>query len=240
MIIFCLLAVLSASLLLSEWGWRYSSIANFYLLPTRAWELLLGSLGAVYVSRFKPNANGYLSSFGLVLIIFSIFLFDKSIPIPSVYALLPTTGTLFVLVYAENTHVAKVLSSKMLVGVGLISYSAYLYHQPIFALYRARSLNAPDEFETLAIICLVLVISVLSFFLVEKNFRNYNKLANKSVIYVLAILSVLVFSLVLQGSSSQVIFQALHRCWTQWRKLIMIFGCPIVICWVRKKYHFSP
>ena len=69
--------------------------------------------------------NNPLALLGLSAIIFSIFAYDKSTPIPSVYALVPVLGVMLLVLYADQeTLVGKILSSKVLVGVGLISYSA--------------------------------------------------------------------------------------------------------------------
>ncbi len=134
-----LAAIFVASLAASEALWRLAPDANFYLLPSRAWELVAGSLGAVLVRRRELAASPWLSSIGLAMIVGSVVIFDDGYPFPSLWALIPVLGTLLVLVYGTgSTPVARLLSHKAPVAIGLISYSAYLWHQPILALAQIR------------------------------------------------------------------------------------------------------
>ena len=68
-----IVAMAALSLLLSEWGWRNRATANFYLAPTRAWELLAGSISAFIVQKQGVKRNNALTLLGLAAIIFSIF-----------------------------------------------------------------------------------------------------------------------------------------------------------------------
>ena len=91
--VFWMIVVMAAiSLLLSEWGWRNKATANFYLAPTRAWELFAGSIAAFIVQKNGVQKNNFLALLGLAAIIFSIFAYDESTPFPSVYALVPVLG----------------------------------------------------------------------------------------------------------------------------------------------------
>jgi peptidoglycan/LPS O-acetylase OafA/YrhL len=96
------------SFLLSEWGWRNKANANFYLAPTRAWELLAGSITAFIVQKNGVQKNNFLALFGLASIAFSIFYYDESTPFPSVYALVPVVGVVLRILYADKeTFAAK-------------------------------------------------------------------------------------------------------------------------------------
>ncbi len=140
-----LLGILAlASLLLSEWGWRNEPDANFYFTPSRFWELLAGSLCGILLFERGPYSNNALATSGLGLILFAVFAFDETVPFPSVYALVPVLGSVLIILFAAPlTRVARVLSFKPFVGIGLISYSAYLWHQPLFAFARIRSPQEP-------------------------------------------------------------------------------------------------
>ena len=176
-------AMAAISLLLSEWGWRNKAIANFYLTPTRAWELLAGSIAAFIVQRKGVRKNDALALIGLAAIVFSIFAYDKGTPSPSVYAWVPVAGVVLLILYADkDTLVAKLLMTRAFTGVGMISYSAYLWHQPLFAFARIKLLGEPAAL-------LMLLLSVLSFFLayvswkyVEKPFRNHDTIQSKKII----------------------------------------------------------
>ena len=91
------------------------------------------------------------------MVIYSIIVFDKTTPFPSIYALVPTIGTgLLILCAVPKTFVHKILSLKFIVGVGLISYSAYLWHQPLLAFTKHRLLGEADFI--LIIMCILSVI----------------------------------------------------------------------------------
>jgi peptidoglycan/LPS O-acetylase OafA/YrhL len=136
--VFWMIVVIAAiSFSLCEWGWRNKGMANFYLAPTRAWELLVGSVAAFIVQKRGVQTNNLLASLGLTAILLAIFFYDKTVPFPSVYALVPTLGVFLVIIYAnQGTIIARLLSTRSFVCIGLVSYSAYLYHQPLFSFWR--------------------------------------------------------------------------------------------------------
>ena len=107
--------------------------AAFFLLPTRAWEILIGSIAALYFLNPHHKAPNIiirqsLSLIGAALILIAIFFYDKTTPFPSFYALVPTVGALFIILYAQpDTWIGRLLSTKILVSIGLISYSMYLW-----------------------------------------------------------------------------------------------------------------
>ena len=175
--VFWMIVVMAAiSLLLSEWGWRNKATANFYLAPTRAWELFAGSIAAFVIQKQGVKKNDALAFFGLVAIIFSIFFYDKATPFPSVYALVPVLGVVLIVLHADKeTYVAKLLSTKGFVGVGLISYSAYLWHQPLFAFARIRSLEHPSLVLMSILSCLALLLAYLTWKYIETPFRFSKK-----------------------------------------------------------------
>lgn len=161
------------SFVLCEWWWRDSPSAIFYLAPARAWELLAGSLVAFYLQgRAQPSSNA-LSLAGLALILYAIFAFDETTPFPGVYAVAPVLGSALIILFAgERTLVARLLSVKPLVGIGLISYSAYLWHQPLFAFARIRSVSEPSEALMGALAVAALLLAWATWLFVETPFRR--------------------------------------------------------------------
>jgi peptidoglycan/LPS O-acetylase OafA/YrhL len=161
------------SLLLSEWGWRNMPSANFYLAPTRAWELLAGSICAFLTVGKEQRSSNLLSAVGLLLIVFSIFAYTAETPFPSLYALVPVVGTALVILFAaRGTWTATLLSTRALVGIGMISYSAYLWHQPLFAFARLRSLTEPS-FGLMIVLCAsALLLAWGTWRYVEQPFRK--------------------------------------------------------------------
>ena len=161
------------SLLFSEYAWRKDVDANFYFLPSRIWELFAGSISAFIVYYQGVQKNNTLAFLGLVAIIFSIFAFDEKIPFPSFYTLVPVLGVMALVLYAdESTIAAKILSTKALVSTGLISYSLYLWHQPIFAFSRIYRQEPLTELVTYIIILSTLLLAILTWKFVESPYRN--------------------------------------------------------------------
>lgn len=172
-IFWCLVGISLVSFLLAEWGWQNKPGPNFYLAPTRAWELLAGSICALLLfGRVIGRASNILSAIGFGLILFSIFHYDESTPFPSRYTLAPVAGTALIILYSgPGTWVWRLLSLRPLVGIGLISYSAYLWHQPLFAFARLRSLTEPGEVTMAGLAILSLMLAWLTWRFVERPFR---------------------------------------------------------------------
>jgi len=171
------------SLSVSHWGAFNKPGVTFYFLPTRGWELLIGVLASFYLfDNKKIEINKFLnevfSFIGLALIIFSVFNFDLSTPFPSLYALIPTLGTVLIILFAsQQTYICKLLSNKLMVGIGLISYSAYLWHQPLFAYARQVNYGELDNASLLTLTVLVMVLSYFSWRYIENDWL-INKITN--------------------------------------------------------------
>lgn len=172
--VFWTVVVMAAvSLLMAEWGWRNNPSANFYLAQTRAWELLAGSICAFLTVGRSDKSNNVLSAIGLAAIVVSIFAFDDNTPFPSVYALVPVVGTALIILYGrQGTWVANLLSMRVFVGIGLISYSAYLWHQPLFAFARIRSLTEPNDILMAGLAVVALILAWVTWRWVEQPFRK--------------------------------------------------------------------
>ena len=184
------------SLILSEWGWRNKPIANFYLAPTRAWEIFSGAIVAFIIQKKGIQKNNVLALIGLIAVVFSIFTFDESTPFPSLYAIVPIIGALLIVLFAEKTTItAKILRTKALVAVGLISYSAYLWHQPLFALARIKLDQKPSEILMVILSILSLALAVISWRYIEKPFRRKDKKSLSSqLVLVFSISGILIFT----------------------------------------------
>ena len=156
---------------------RYMS-ATFFLLPTRAWELLAGSLIAVN-QRPEWTKSRSISEFGsflsLGLIFFAIFAFDKTTVFPGWAATLPILGATGYIFFNsdvdELTTTGKFLATKPMVFIGLISYSLYLWHWPILAYLRYMINDCSPM--TLSLGCLASVgCAAVSYWYVEQPFRK--------------------------------------------------------------------
>ena len=174
------------SLGIAQWGAYNSPTAAFFLLPTRGWELLVGVFAAFYLkynTHLKSHSlNQALSLLGFCLIVYSIIAFDETTPFPSLYALVPTIGTgLLILCAVPNTFIHKLLSLKFIVGIGLVSYSAYLWHQPLLAFARHRLLGDISDLILIALCMTSLVMAWFSWKFVEGPFRNKHTITRNKV-----------------------------------------------------------
>ena len=190
-IYFLLFAGILASFIFAEWGSKNHPSFTFYSLFARGWELLAGAILALielnYGRKNHKLFNHILPAVGLFLIFLSISMLDDKIFYPSVYTLLPITGVMLVIWFSGNNDITtKILSSKAPVGLGLISYSLYLWHYPIFAFARIKHPSISD-YDKLEIFILIFILSVVSFYLVEKPFRNKKIISQKKMILILSV-----------------------------------------------------
>jgi peptidoglycan/LPS O-acetylase OafA/YrhL len=177
------LALSLLSLGLAQWASSHATTANFYivtgnfyLLPSRGWELGAGSLCAFALRGRAQPSSTILSGLGLAAIIVSVFFYDDSIPFPSLYALLPVAGASLVILYAGSpTWIAQLLSTRVLVGIGLVSYSAYLWHQPLFAFARIR-IEHPTQTMLAGLAVGTFALAWFSWRFIEQPFRGRSKL----------------------------------------------------------------
>jgi peptidoglycan/LPS O-acetylase OafA/YrhL len=178
-----LIALLIFSFLYCLWALDHHPNANFLLLPSRAWELLAGCLVAFFIQKKGLLSNNFLATLGLVAIIFSVFVFDSSTPFPSYYTLVPVLGAMAIIIFAnEKTLVAQILRARIIVGLGLISYSLYLWHQPVFSFLKHLLFTKPTYFQSFVALVLICLISIFSWQYVERPFRNKKKFSKKSII----------------------------------------------------------
>ncbi len=175
------------SLAFAEWGSHTNAAFTFFLLPTRGWELLIGAFIAFYFTKqdrvfFSQPVSETVSLLGLILVTYAIFAFDKQTPFPGLYALVPTLGVALIILFAtQQTYVGKLLGNKVLVGLGLISYSAYLWHQPLFVFARHRSIEEPSKLLLLGLAVVALVLAYITWKFVETPFRNRKTYTRKQI-----------------------------------------------------------
>ncbi len=177
---------LFGSLIIAQWGAMHAPSAAYFLLPTRAWELMIGSLAALAVRsgriRLPHGIEETLGLAGLAMIAYSVTVFDKNTAFPGLPALVPTLGALFILLPAQsNTLVHRLLSLRVMVGLGLVSYSAYLWHQPLFAFARHQSLGHPSGTVIASLVLGSFVLAYLTWQFVEAPFRNRSRMSRGAV-----------------------------------------------------------
>ena len=175
------------SLSLAQWSINSKPIAGYYLLPTRGWEILLGAMLAIYLAN--PNRREWSKvqreiggSLGLIFIASAILIFDRDTPFPGLLALVPTLGTSLVIIFATKTSwIGKAVGNRFLVRIGLISYSAYLWHYPLFVFARHSSNETPSQLTMLSLGFLSIVLGYFSWRFVEVPFRSLGKFSRRQV-----------------------------------------------------------
>ena len=165
------------SLGLAEWSSRNYPSISFYFLHTRMWELLAGSILAYFEinlgHRSKHKAlNIILPKVGFILIILTIIFFKLYFSHPSLYTLIPVLGVCLIIWFSQKDElITKILSTKLFVGIGLISYSLYLWHFPIFAFARIKNLTH-SHIDKIWLIFLSIILSIITYYFVEQPFRK--------------------------------------------------------------------
>ena len=176
------------SLGLADWGSKNYGGFNFYVLPTRIWELLAGSTLAYFeITKGHRSKNQTLNLIlpfiGLFLIGHSILFFNDKIFHPSFYTLSPIVGVCLIIWFSnKNELITKILSTKLLVGIGLISYSLYLWHYPIFAFSKIMDFFSDSLFFKFSLIAISVIISIFSYKYIERPARN-KRIISKSILY---------------------------------------------------------
>ena len=178
--------VFVASLTAAQWAAYAKPTAAFFLLPTRGCELLIGAFAAFYLSQanrldFGRSLNELAGWLGVALILYAVFAYNKTTPIPGFHALVPSLGTVLIILFAtQQTTVGKFVGNKAFVGIGLISYSAYLWHQPVLAFAR-HWLKEIDKLLILLLVVFVLTIAYFSWKFIEQPFRAKGRFDRKFV-----------------------------------------------------------
>ena len=179
------------------------SVWSDFMMPFgRIWELAFGAVCAFILNSknnyFQNNLGkenkiiifNIFSFIGIALIFFSFFYLSGNFPYPSFYSLIPVMGTVFLILFCDkNTFVQKFLSFKILVFVGLISYSAYLFHFPAFSLIKYTNIS---DFNYFYIIPLILLASFFNWKFIEKPFREKNTSLKKLIIFIISTYVILI------------------------------------------------
>jgi peptidoglycan/LPS O-acetylase OafA/YrhL len=180
---------LVGSFLLSVWGTAHAPIPSFFLLPTRACELMVGS----FIAFVPPDSaflsrrfvNEVLAVLGLGMMVGPVLVYTEQTPFPGTAAMVPCLGAgLFVLASRlhptvstgkegdELTLLGKIFASRVPVFIGLMSYSLYLWHWPLLAFTRYSELEPITLWQRVGLMTASFVCAVLSWHFVETPFRT--------------------------------------------------------------------
>lgn len=204
--IFIISLIIFLSFAYSIWLSFFNPQLSFLSLQSRIWQLLFGSIVAIiiqnnlnYKSKFKfyKFIEKVFPKLGILLILYSIIFFNKSAFYPSYQSLFVVSGTILIILANNpnnNDVVLKILSSKIFVFFGLISYSLYLWHYPIVTFWRINTeFNTPYLYKILLVV-VIFLLSIFSYFFIEKLFRS-KKIISKKLLYLsISLFFVCIFS----------------------------------------------
>ena len=176
------LILFSISLVSMIYIFQKNESLAFFSFFTRFWELLLGSIVAIlytHKKKLQKTNHNFYSVLGLLMIVISIIFYNDSTKFPYIPTLLPVLGTSLIIYFNnKNSYVYKILSLKYLVFLGLISYSLYLWHYPVFAIGRTTEFFGDGVSKKLFLITFIL--SLISYYIIEKPIKN-KKITNYKI-----------------------------------------------------------
>lgn len=173
-----LIAAVSATALLSFlaslWAMTVAPSAAFYLTPFRAWELFMGGLLALGAVPPIRTRRGQLAAavVGLVLIAVAVFGFDEMTPFPGAAALIPCVGTALLIHSGQSSPIGKLLSLAPMRFMGRISYSAYLWHWPLFVFVNYYVIESLNFGQRSLLVAVAIGVGALSWRFIEQPFRS--------------------------------------------------------------------
>jgi len=174
-----LAALFVLSFAASVWAVKTAPAAAFYLAPYRFWEFLMGA-GLLWWRPQTARYAAWLAAAGLGMILFAGVTLTRGTAFPGLAAVLPCLGTALLLRAGETPNaVSRALSLRPVVFLGLISYSLYLWHWPVWVFAQSWLMQAPDAWQTAGCAALTLALSVLSWRFVEQPFRRKDAMARK-------------------------------------------------------------
>jgi peptidoglycan/LPS O-acetylase OafA/YrhL len=168
--------------------------AAYFLLPSRAWEPLLGAMLALVPAsllRFPGWARQVLSLAGLAAMGAPMLFYSSTTPFPGFAALAPCLGTVLVILSVTGPEPAPTLAGRVLTWgpvrfIGAISYSLYLWHWPLLALGNYLHLTQPPMTRR-GIVVISLVLAVVSYYCVETPVRKRVFLKSRRSIWASAV-----------------------------------------------------
>ena len=171
-----LLCVMGASLAYSMMVVGHDVVADFYSPLTRFWELALGA-GLAYVTAQNPalstQGRSYISVIGFSLILGAVIIVEPDFAFPGAWALLPTLGAACLIYAGEDAWLNRqVLSHRLLVWVGLVSYPLYLWHWPLLSFARIMESETPSVEVRLWLIVASLVLAWMTYRFLERPIRS--------------------------------------------------------------------
>jgi peptidoglycan/LPS O-acetylase OafA/YrhL len=174
------ISIFTISLIISINLSQSAPASAFYLLPSRAWELMCGAITAFILTRYEKDNCKYwiaeiLAIFGFLGIGYAVFTFNSKMAFPGYIALLPVLCTIMIIIsgaISNKSFLIRALSIKPMVFVGKLSYSWYLWHWPLLAIAKIQAVGQEDLIRDISISLLSLVLAFITFKLIENPIRS--------------------------------------------------------------------
>jgi peptidoglycan/LPS O-acetylase OafA/YrhL len=167
-----LVALLSFAACMFQTYIQGEAVNSFFLPHFRFWELMAGSLVQIFTRSRAGRPFTWLSVFGIVLLSLGVTFTSRSTPFPGFVTLLPVVGAMCVLVGNQNGWFSsRLLGSRLMVAIGLISYPLYLFHWPLFSFARILTTQEPSVLVKWGLILASFVLATLTYLLVERPLR---------------------------------------------------------------------
>lgn len=185
------------SFVFSVWQIRSYPSAAFFLLPARAWELLLGSLlTTIPVDVFSARVRNTIALCGLSGVFYGAFFYSLGTAFPGENALLPCLGAAAIIVGTSEGLVSRVFSFAPFVFVGRISYSLYLWHWPVLVLVRQFNIVPLTDIQTVACLAGSFAMAVVSWKYVEQPFRSKQTISSRRKVFSLSLGTMAIYAIV--------------------------------------------
>lgn len=167
-----LVALLSFGACMFQTYIKGEAVNSFFLPHYRFWELMAGSLVQIFTRSRAERPFTWLSVFGILLLSLGVTFTSRSTPFPGFVTLLPVVGAICVLVGNQNGWFSsRILGSRLMVAIGLISYPLYLFHWPLFSFARILTTQEPSVLVKWGLILASFVLATLTYLLVERPLR---------------------------------------------------------------------
>jgi peptidoglycan/LPS O-acetylase OafA/YrhL len=159
--------------------------AAFYSPLSRGWELAVGGAIAVIGLRGTRNFHAVCTWIGLAMIGASFFIYSSDDPWPGTSALLPVVGTALVLFGGLiHTNASRLISTRPMVGIGLISYPLYLWHWPLWSFYNIINGEVPSFFEKVVLVFVSFILAYATYAFIERPTRRSERGGTKALVLI--------------------------------------------------------
>ena len=218
--------IITTSFACSVMAWDYPT-ASFFLIPARSWELLAGGLvGYLSLNDDRKNykvfsslerletsdsfrklkqfgtklsrRSNVIASLGMICIVCSLVGIDNSFLFPGYIAMIPVLGTVIIIFSGPTSWVNyHILSNRLLVYIGLISFPLYLWHWPLLVFYNIVSGGDNNVFIKIGLLLLSFILAVATFHYIEQPFRHPKRLPAKTAILLIFMLLIIAIAAVI-------------------------------------------